>query len=408
MKKILGVTAAVVLATGVAFAEDEGFKANVTVKTGLESNLTEKETYAVHSDGDFSRIDTVLKYTGTDYGVYTQFRQQWTPGTVLYKQKAELSLPTTEDKETKKKSINVDGKITNTTSLSNYAGTAWVRQAYGYANLFGGNAKVTSGLIYDTQWQDDYWGNSSKQGGGARLEITPKAVEGLNFGATFIARSASDDKATVNWDKQHWRAGVRYDDPSEVFTTLAGWDGGKNNDTEFAWVQFTLLKTPGFEALSVGGSVTVTNLVIKSTEERSEYAILNAELDVSKIAEALNLKVGVLGYGNFVQYGSDSKEDAYQEFEVEGYAEYKINDQFTVTADGSYWLSTKDDVDGEFWAKGKVAYKPAKKATIGVSYGYKSDNYAKVGYGGWTLTTSGAGADLAGNNFVGLDFNYSF
>ena len=407
MKKLVGVTVAAVLTLGggIAFADgDEGFKSNITLRTGLLSNLTEKETYGVWSDGDFTRTDIILKWTGTDYGLYTNFRIQSTPSTALYNQKVTAT----------RKDDNYEAKV----GLKAFGEEAWTREAYGWANLFGGNAKISGGLLVSTDYQDDYWGDSTKEGTGLRLEVTPKAVEGLNFGAIFIAhdddKTSGDDSSTVNWDKKHWKAGANYE--KDLFTARIGYDGGKKNDTEFAWAQFTMNKFPGLEALSAGVSGTIYNLVALESEERDVVACLNIEFDVGKLAESIPLTVGVFGYDDFTLKGSkqkDANEKDYQTFEIDGYATYTFLEKYSVTAEGAYWHTTDKkalsvEEDSQWFGKVKFVYKPVKKTQIGLSYSHKSLQYADNGYGGWLLVASGAGVGLAGYDFVGLDFRCQY
>ncbi len=295
----------------------------------------------------------------------------------------------------------------------------YMRQAYGWTKLFGGNAKLNAGLLSVETWEDSWEGDSCQQGGGMQLEITPVAVPGLNVGTSFIARDMNKDSSTVNWDKQHWTAGARYDEPNGLLTAVAGWDGGATSTffdnpnapwhEEFVWAELTFWKLPGFEALSIGDSVTFYNPVSQKDEGQKLLDILCVQFDVSKIAEDVPVNIALLGYVTSYMYGSDLKDAGsknFQEFEAEGYIDYNlknlINTDVTVKASGAYYTINQDGLKDEekkgWWGKTGVAYAPNKATEIGLYYSHKSTNYG--GMGGMFISSPSAD----GYDFVSLDF----
>ncbi len=424
MKKLVGVTVAAVLTLGggIAFADGDGFKSTVNIETGLTTNLTQKETYNIRSDTNRNRVNLQFNYDGGDYGINTYFRSQWNESSAIDANRVSgnisASATTTSETTDSTTTTKIEGLKVDTTDsslkVSRSASMAWLRTAYGWTKLFGGNAKLDAGLLCVTTWDDDYEGDSGYIGGGMQLEITPVAVQGLNLGASFIARDMENDKATVNWDKKHWQAGVRYDEPDGKFTAVAGWDGGGTDVwsdeiayEEFAWAQFTMHKIPGVNGLDIGGAGYIYNPVSRKDQRRIEFGILNAELNIKELAENVPLTVGLVGYAWFYQYGSEQKDAGskdFQEYEAEGYLSYKLTSQITAKADGSLWFTNEDGTDDDdkkqWWGKLAVAYAPVKNTTITLSYAHRSK-----GYNGWYGYLLGTPQKrLNGYDFIGLDF----
>lgn len=434
MKKILGVAAAVALATGAVFAEGEGLKTSVVIQTGLQSNLTEHETYNIRSVGNKNRVNISLNYTGENFGLVTYFRSQWNAKNAVYTNNVSAKGKVTADgtvvAKTNDKGVitgyTFTGKETSITgedaAVTRSASMPYLRHAYGYANLFGGNVKVDAGLLSVETWGDSYEADSCQQGGGAQLEITPVAVPGLNVGTSFIARNIDKDSSTVNWDKKHWTAGAKYEQPDGKYTAVLGWDGGASNvwdssDNEFVWAEFSMWEMPFLPALSAGASVTYYNPVVLKSERTGQLAIAYIGFDVSKIAESVPLTINLYGAGKFYQHGEDYRADEkstkapkdYSELEFDGYVAYKINEKITAKAEGAYWLSNedgKDDDDKKQWF-GKVgaSYKAAKGAELGLYYSHKSHNFSDgTLLGGMEMSAPSA----TGYDFVSLDFVYNF
>ena len=380
-----------------------------------------------------------LNYTGENFGLVTYFRSQWNQNSTVYNNKVsgKLAAKSSKAETTATTTATTTGETTtytttatttvneielssdSTAQVSRSTSMPYLRHAYGYAKLFDGNVKVDAGLLSVETWEDSYEGDSCQQGGGVQLEITPVAVPGLNVGTSFIARDMNKDSSTVNWDKQHWTAGARYDEPNGLLTAVAGWDGGATatffddpNVTwheEFVWAELTFWKLPGFEALSIGDSVTFYNPVSQKDEGQKLLDILSVQFDVSKIAEDVPVNIALFGYVTSYMYGSDLKDAGsknFQEFEAEGYIDYNlknlINTDVTVKASGAYYTINKDGLKDEekkgWWGKTGVAYAPNKATEIGLYYSHKSTNYG--GMGGMLISAPSAD----GYDFVSLDF----
>ncbi len=429
MKKILGVAAAVALATGAVFAEgDEGLKTSVVIQTGLQTNITEHETYNIRSDGNKNRVNISLNYTGENFGLVTYFRSQWNQKSTVYNNmvSGKLSGSGTTTSETKdgKTTTTIDGLSLDgdksTAQVSRSTSMPYLRHAYGYAKLFDGNVKVDAGLLSVETWEDSFFGYSCQQGGGVQLELTPTFVSGLNIGTSFIARDiGNSDKSTVNWDKKHWTAGAKYSQPDGKYTAALGWDGGascarESYEEEFAWAEFTFWEFPVFAPLSLGVEANVFNLVALKNEQRAEEAVLFVGFDVEKLVESVPLNVEFYLYGNFYQHGEDYRADDkstkapkdYQEYEFEGYAAYKVNDKITAKATGAYWISNEDGMSSDdkkqWFGKIGASYQAAKGANLGLYYSHKSLGYN--GHGGMEISSPAA----TGYDFVSLDFVYNF
>ena len=169
-------------------------------------------------------------------------------------------------------------------------------------------------------------------------------------------------------------------------------------------------------ALALGASGYVYNPKYQKDERYGELGILFCELDVGQIAESVPLTLGLYGYGWFYQFGddyradtnSDEAPDGYQEFEVEGYAAYKINDKIKVEGAAAYWRTTEDldddDDKAQWWSKIGVAYQVEKSTTLSAYYGHKSLNYG--GFGGMELAAPPS--RISGYDFIALDFRCSF
>ena len=440
MKKILGVAAAVALATGAVFAEGEGLKTSVEIQTGLQSNLTEHETYNIRSDGNRNRVNISLNYTGENFGLVTYFRSQWNQKSTVYNNmvtgklaakssKAETTATTTATTTGETTTYTTTATTTvneielssdSTAQVSRSTSMPYLRHAYGYAKLFDGNVKVDAGLLSVETWEDSFFGYSCLQGGGVQLELTPTFVPGLNLGTAFIARDiGNSDKSTVNWDKKHWTAGAKYSQPDGKYTAALGWDGGascarESYEEEFAWAEFTFWEFPVFAPLSLGVEANVFNLVALKNEQRAEEAVLFVGFDVEKLVESVPLNVEFFIYGNFYQYGEDYRADDkstkapkdYQEYEFEGYAAYKVNDKITAKATGAYWISNEDGMSSDdkkqWFGKIGASYQAAKGANLGLYYSHKSLGYN--GHGGMEISSPAA----TGYDFVSLDFVYNF
>ena len=401
---------------GITFADGDGFKSTIQVQTGLQSNLTEHETYNIRSDGNKNRVNLQFNYDGGEYGINTYFRSQWVAGTAAYTNNVTGKAAYKKD-EDGNATTEIDS-TESTLSVSRSASMMYMRQAYGWTKLFGGNAKFNAGLLSVETWEDSYEGDSCQQGGGAQLEITPVAVPGLNVGTSFIARNIDEDSSTVNWDKKHWTAGARYDEPDGKFTAVAGWDGGASSvwdssDDEFVWAEFTMWEMPFLPALAAGASVTYYNPVTLKDERAGQLAIAYIGFDVSKIAESVPLTIEFFGAGKFYQHGEDYRADEksteapddYTELEFDGYVAYKINEKITAKAEGAYWLTSQDvddDDDKKQWF-GKIgaAYAPNKGTEIGLYYSHKSLNFSAGSLmGGMEMSAPSA----SGYDFVSLDF----
>ncbi len=371
MKKIFALAAAALFA-GAAFADEAaaGLKTTVTVISGIESDLDDEKSYSINSDAGKNRVNVNLSYDAGDYGIETYFRSQWTPGSKVY---------TNE--------VNSDGSVDNSISMP------YLRHAYGWTNLFGGNAKVSGGLLSVETWEDDFEGDSDLQGPGAQFEFTPVAVPGLNIGAAFVARNYSDDTCTVSWKKDTWTVGARYDEPDGRYTAVAGWEGGASlGSDEFVWAEFAAWET-GVPGLSAGLTGYVYNPAKDDGEERSELAIAYLGYKFAAVNEKLPLTLEAFGYFN------NAEEADEQTYEVEGYAAYDVNEKVTVKGSAAYWKA--DDVDAA-WVKAGASYQPNKGASFGAYYTRGQSDYK--GFGGMNMCPS----KTNGHDLISLDFVFNF
>lgn len=167
MKKLLIALLALSVA-GVAFAADPALTFSGYVNSGLQykmgdGNADALSAYAQDADVNGYRFNLDGAFVNGDYGVNFRLRAQGAPSDTYLADKDGVTL------------YDTGAKI-----ASNYPFLAY---GYGWANLFGGMAKVKAGLVDDGAWATaGDIGDDVGEGTGVLFQVMPMAGVNVGFG----------------------------------------------------------------------------------------------------------------------------------------------------------------------------------------------------------------------------------
>lgn len=372
MKKILSITAALVLAAGsMAFAQDAEevkpeFKFTGSVNTGMSVSFDDSKL-SLYNDflGAKSRIDLNLAYTYGNVGAKGRLR--FNMGKEL-NGTAETKYEFNDDETT----IKTDAKGNNLmkTSLSRGFADPFLNYGYVWADLLDGKLTTQAGYLFTSPITSSFFMNDFNQIG-VSLQFVP--VEGL----TLVANAYVPEKkasADIDWAK-YWNSGMNYGasysaDNFDVMVAYGAALMWEESNALWAEVGYTPV-----DQLSLRAEADFYGL---GEDDFSWEA--SASVDFTPF-DALNVNL-------FATYGSFYGEI----LDVELDSSYSVDDKFTVHGSAGFALDKNDLANFGFGGKAGVTYAMGNKSKVDLTYSYLQSLFADNAY---NVTFAGKGNRLS-------------
>lgn len=372
MKKILSITAALLLAAGsMVFAQEAEevkpeFKFSGSVYTGMSFNFNDS-TVKLYNDtlGSTSRIDLNLSYKYGNVGA---------KGRLRFSPQGENINWAAESKTEK----DDDGNDVIKTTLKRGLTTPYLAYGYVWADLFDGLVSTQAGYLTTTPLTTSFFYNDYA-GKGISVQVMP--FEGLTLAANAYVPGSklSSDFSWKDYFNKGMNFGVNYS--ADKFYVTAAYGSAICNDgcDNSLWAEASV--TPIDE--------------VSATVEYDAYCVGADDFAWQLSGNVTSDPVDSLHLELFGTYGTYY----YSIVDVEGLVSYTFNDKLSATLAGGFVLDPADTSLFGFGAKAVASYAVGKRSSLDLTYSFSQDTFADYAY---NTTLPGSG------NAVSVSYGLSF